>query len=439
MATTPPQLQTSVQTPPTPLHGAKYNQNRHSTRKGTRHTRSRALETPPPNPQAPSHKSPQLRTASHTYSPPSSTHTSPRKHSNKRTMSSRNPEAGAANGSHLSNEVQDHTKNPSSQIPSLRMGAGMLPTPAKTPRKKQVQPSAINGTARVLFPVHPAEDAMPTPRKRRNKRHTGLSLYSSQEDEEDDQPEDQIQIYTDSKEKIPELDPSEDNPFYENPAKNSPPPAPSKGRNSKKRKAPPSAEDRKGIKEAFDRDEGMVYVFRGKKVYRKFPSDGSDVEEEEATSELDTTTNHRPLTRSSIKPRLLFPTQKQRQERTNPPNTNTEDEEATTDIEEQPDTPMSGHNDEEEVTTPRKQVGFSPATPPTTVHATRQATRKAADENVEAVPYKGNGKRVSPFDGWARSKSAAASSGSSKSKKREAGEALEKGEGGDGDSKKMKG
>jgi len=136
----------------------------------------------------------------------------------------------------------------------------MLPTPAKTPRKKQVQPAAVNAAARVLFPVHSVEDAMPTPRKRRNKRHVGFSLYSSQEDEEDASSESKIQIYTDSKDKVPELDPTEDNPFYEQSEEHAPPPEPSKGRTSKKRKAATTAEDRKEIKDVFDRDEGMVYV-----------------------------------------------------------------------------------------------------------------------------------------------------------------------------------
>ena len=101
---------------------------------------------------------------------------------------------------------------------------------------------------------------MPTPRKRRNRRHVGFSLYSSMENEEDADPEGKIQIFTDSKEKVPELDPSEDNPFYEPPVQHAPPPEPSKGRRTRKRKAVPIAEDRKEIKDAFDRKEGMVYV-----------------------------------------------------------------------------------------------------------------------------------------------------------------------------------
>ena len=101
---------------------------------------------------------------------------------------------------------------------------------------------------------------MPTPRKRRNKRHVGFSLYSSMEGEEEDSSEGRIQIYTDSKEKVPELDPSEDNPFYELPEHRDPPPAPTKRKTSRKRKATSSIDDSEKIKDAFNREDGMVYV-----------------------------------------------------------------------------------------------------------------------------------------------------------------------------------
>lgn len=158
--------------------------------------------------------------------------------------------------------LQDSNSHHSLQKPSLNLGVGMLPTPAKTPRKKPVQSSAVNAAARVLFPVRPdtVEDAMPTPRKnKKNRRHVGFSLYSSMEDEETSS-DNKIQIYTDSKDKVPELDPSEDNPFLEQPSQAAPPPEPSKIRSSRKRKASQGAEVKREIEEAFNREEGMVYV-----------------------------------------------------------------------------------------------------------------------------------------------------------------------------------
>ena len=368
-------------------------------------------------------------------------------------MSDPTIDANGANGRSSSTEastldpMQSNALRQSSNKQVIKTATTMLPTPAKTPRKKQVQSAAVNGAARVLFPVHPVEDAMPTPRKRRNKRTVGFSLYND-EDNEEEKSEERIQIYTDSKDKLPELDPSEDNPFYEKPKEQSPPSAPNKGRSSRKRKAAPSAEDRKEIKEAFNREEGMVYVLsvtsskytkenplltlvhsRGKKIFRKFPEDGGEPDDGE-DSEVEST-NVRPLTRSSIKPRLLFPTQKQTREREA---ANTEDEEATTDIEDHNDTPMSDPEEEQHVTTPRKQTVFSPATPPTTGHATRQATKRTPEELVKPIPYKG--KKVSPFDGWARTKAGSANgtAGGGKGRKREA-EAMEKADGARGNKK----
>lgn len=150
---------------------------------------------------------------------------------------------------------------------------------------------------------------------------------------------------------------------------------------------------------------------RGKKVFRKFPKE--DDADEEDDSELETG-NCRPLTRSSIKPRLLFPTAKQREEREA---ANTDDEEATTDVEELHDDVMTDR-EEEQVTTPVKQTVFSPATPPTTVHATRSSTKKAP-EAVDPIPYQG--KKASPFNGWARTKAGTSTSAAGgKGKKRDA-------------------
>lgn len=131
----------------------------------------------------------------------------------------------------------------------------MLPTPAKTPRKKQVQPA--NGIGRVLFPVRPdtAEEAMPTPRKnKRNRRQVGFSIESDADSEGG------IQIYTDSQDKVPELDLSEENPFIDHPPKRDTLEAPGKPKASKKRKAESESVTEDVIKDAFDHERGMVYV-----------------------------------------------------------------------------------------------------------------------------------------------------------------------------------
>ena len=269
MAATPPLR--PVHTPSTPLHGARYDTYQpYSTRKSTRHTTQRAAHTPPPlsldsnlqhTTSSKSRKTFSSRPGAQPQSPPSSTHTSPQKKLFKNAKSSSRKGANTSTDTGAMDPLQDGNGTSSLQQPSLNLGTHMLPTPVKTPRKKPIHPApAINSAARVLFPVRPdtVEDAMPTPRKRGRKRHVGFSLDSSMEDDADS--EDKIQIYTDSKEKIPELDLSEDNPFLDRPEQEAPPEEPRKTRGSRKRKAPSITESNPDIEEAFNHEEGMVYV-----------------------------------------------------------------------------------------------------------------------------------------------------------------------------------
>ena len=72
--------------------------------------------------------------------------------------------------------------------------------------------------------------------------------------------EDKIQIYTDSKDKVPELVVSKDNPFFEQPQDVPQAPEPVKARIGRKRKHHDGVESNPQIEEVFKRDEGMVYV-----------------------------------------------------------------------------------------------------------------------------------------------------------------------------------
>ena len=133
----------------------------------------------------------------------------------------------------------------------------MLPTPAKTPRKKDLRKTTeLQSASRVLFPsrLEKVEDAMPNKKDRRGKKNVGFSLDSPGEDEDS---AGRIQIYTDSKEKIPELDVGEDNPFIDRP-ETSRAPEPQKTSGRRGRKAP--VQSNPHIEDAFDREEGMVYV-----------------------------------------------------------------------------------------------------------------------------------------------------------------------------------
>lgn len=87
---------------------------------------------------------------------------------------------------------------------------------------------------------------MPSPRKSRRK-HGGFTLDTFGEDE--DQP---IAIFTDSKDRLPEIDQSSDNPFYG---------GESSTRGSKRRKVAPR--EASGVEEEGmdgDRKDGLVYV-----------------------------------------------------------------------------------------------------------------------------------------------------------------------------------
>ena len=120
----------------------------------------------------------------------------------------------------------------------------MLPTPVKTPRKPEAKAS-LKPTSRVLFPhrIDKVED--PTPKKKGKK--IGFSL-----DSPGASPDGKIEIFQDSKDRIPEVDESVENPFYGKPGSRS---TTSRG----KRKAD-ELDHNIEVQEVLKRDEGMIYV-----------------------------------------------------------------------------------------------------------------------------------------------------------------------------------
>ena len=276
MATTPPS-QPLVQTPPTPLHGAKYDPIRpYLTRKSTRHLKhwtKRDAQTPPPQSFKPESQTTSLSdhqskfqevSVRQAISPPSSTQNSPQERVSRGGRSLRSTVSSAMfHAGFASLEPSSDSSKPSSdQQLLINMGTSMLPTPAKTPRKKRISAPTLASTARVLFPARPetVEDAMPVARKRgRKKRHVGFSLDSAEEDDSV-HPEGDIQIFTDSKEKVPELDFSEVNPFLDNPSRGDSSRHHSRPRASSRKKIPDDINNNPEQTEAFKRGEGMLYV-----------------------------------------------------------------------------------------------------------------------------------------------------------------------------------
>lgn len=123
----------------------------------------------------------------------------------------------------------------------------------------------------------------------------------------------------------------------------------------------------------------------------------------------------RPLTRSKIEPRLLFPSEDQIREKEEAAAeaARLAEEEAMTDIEPHLTAIDEAANDTDAVT-PIKQ-SFQPNTPPSTGRATRSAAKQDADDVEGSVPQHGTRrKKNSPFDSWQRTKATASSRSSGK-------------------------
>ncbi|KAK0761204.1 hypothetical protein N5P37_006150 [Trichoderma harzianum] len=389
-----PSPPSSIRTPPAPRLGYHDSWEPYSPRKSARISAQRtSARTPSPPPATrPALASPRTAAKSSAQSTAAmaSPVASPRKKrqsaadSVRRVTASLAAEASAASGS----------KDKSVAGRSAAASSLMLPTPSKTPQKPPSSKATahIQTFARNLFPVA-EETELSSPRKRRSKKYSGMTLESFRAEvaEED------IEIFTDSQDRIPKKDESKSNPFVGN----APAAEPSKRRTKRKVHVP--GEGSQSVDEASRREDGMIYVFRGKKFFRKFSEFDDEEEFEELDSDVETHFS-KPLTRSSIKPRLLFPT------KAPAPKTKDmlEEEEAATDVEEaveaeKPEakvetveTPAKAK--EERAQTPDAPK-YAPASPPETRRTTRSTNKLSAD----SAPIKRTGKK-SPFDSWIRTK-----------------------------------
>lgn len=133
-----------------------------------------------------------------------------------------------------------------------------LPTPAKTPARKHTEQSEkeVNAVARNLFGKQKeteteAEQSL-SPKKTRAKRsNNGISLDSFEIHDE----EAAIEIFTDSENRLPEVDASTENPFYgETGIAASAVPVRRSSRHKK------SAAEKELVEEKLKRDDGLLYV-----------------------------------------------------------------------------------------------------------------------------------------------------------------------------------
>ena len=187
------------------------------------------------------------------------------------------------------------------------------------------------------------------------------------------------------------------------------------------------------MEEKVGRGEGVVYVFRGKKIFRAY-ADGEGEDAEPSTPDQRRLRHQageaaqRPLTRSTIQPRLLFPSEAQRLERE--AGADDVDEEAVTDIEmdaPQPSKATAKNTDaiaqdgapdssiispppthKKRIRTVKVPLDSTPV--PAAEHEAGEPMSLGTDESFASasssgIAKKGKGKAKSPFDEWARTKS----------------------------------
>ncbi|KAF2210584.1 hypothetical protein CERZMDRAFT_99200 [Cercospora zeae-maydis SCOH1-5] len=283
--------------------------------------------------------------------------------------------------------------------------SAMLPTPSKTPSltpaHQRSRKLSMEDSARILhFQPENPNDSMPTPRDAR--KHKNLTASGLDDDSLDiGRPKNKksaksaIQIYTEVQARIPEDDLSDDNVFRDVPrgrrpsAISEPANIGRRGGNgdspspSRPSRSVDESDEETRMQAAVNRGEGMFYMFRGKKCFRRF-NDVPDVEDAGASSREQQQLKravggsaNRPLTRSHVPPRLLWARSDQ---------TSYSDEEAETDVDTSGPhataTKWQGHNSGVWFAAP--PVGATPVkqscpkrrpyvSPPTTARTTRQA------------------------------------------------------------------
>ncbi|KAK4242751.1 hypothetical protein C8A03DRAFT_39916 [Achaetomium macrosporum] len=396
-----------IHTPPAPRHGYSDNYQPYSPgpRKSNRIAQRAANRTPSPQPSSRHHSSDQqknsLNSPKSTKNRFPSSMATPALSPQKKRMPPMDPSRRVsgtltAEGTATAAVALGLSPAPKPESLSSRTGtttgAGNLVTPAKTPSKppNDKVKDKVKSVARNLF--HSEDEERPS------------SFYSVEVAETS------FEIYTDSNARIPEKDTSAENPFYvgEHTALPEPP-----RRRSKRNTVTIPGEGRVSIDEAVRREDGMLITFRGKKQFRKFTELEESLDDGEGGLESAVETPKRHFTRSSIKPRLLFPTATEDESKLE-----NGDEEAPTDIEdhvlaeleaEKPETPVDLI--EEAAGTP-KAPRHAPASPPTTARTTRFGSKKAAETSPVKPKQAAKG---SPFDSWRRTKAGAQSTGHKRS------------------------
>ncbi|QSZ30406.1 hypothetical protein DSL72_004929 [Monilinia vaccinii-corymbosi] len=431
-STPPPPPSTSIKTPSTPRFGYDDNYKPYSPRKSSR-VASRAIRnavTPPPtikhnirNSLSTPQSTPRAArrvvfsgTPQHIHSlPPQSPQTAIKRRApgSATTISGRQvsgaldrdstTSAATALGLTPKNKKKEQKMDNHQQAGAMVRGDGMLPTPSKTPRHpKQTEElkQGINEVSRTLFTSIHADnsaDAMPKPKKNR-KKHDGFGLGSSSADEP-------IAIFTDSEDRIPEVDSHSDNPFF-----GSSPPriTRGRGRSSKPKLIHVPGEEDQTLEQLIGRDDGHVANFRGKLIFKKksnasashSPTRGAGRAEVMGLDQGFAGEFTGPVTRSCR--RQLF-TNNQRAPAIPQVQVTEDEEEALTDIEEKFYTDLT--ESDVEPRTPSHVQGlvtpdaprFGPTSSPTFKRATRATKIHDVVDSPVTPPRRGRSRVTSPF------------------------------------------
>ena len=257
MATTPPPPR-RLRTPPAPLHGSRYDTYEpYSPRRSARLSAKREYSRLTPEPPGPSKVHVNARLHEHLTSTPAPRNAALNRQPSSQTLSP--PSSPESSHKHLTPVPKvaahrvGHTPTRSHlTVESETMNnqaVAMLPSPNRTPLKRA--PAPISSTARILnFKTHNLEDIMPIPRKRKQP----LTLESF--DERHARKGDKVEIFTDSQDRVPKVELSDDNPFVGRKKAGSPS---GTSKNGKAKATEMTAEELE-MEEAVLNNEGVFYV-----------------------------------------------------------------------------------------------------------------------------------------------------------------------------------
>ncbi|KAG8626223.1 hypothetical protein KVT40_005168 [Elsinoe batatas] len=390
-----------LRTPPTPLHGPKYDNHepysppRRSAR--VQEKQKQELDTSPSSISAVRHWARSHVTQDITSTPRAERVKLNRQSSQQTLSPPSSPESLHKSQSTALPAIDEmHSRlvaRYDGNVDAVQAFEGAFPTPRKTPRRRD----GTSNSRVINIKPHDSQHIFPTPKRR--VRYTLDSPTHS--------PSAPTKVFIDSQDRQPEMEASKDNPFV----------GPRHKTKSSRRSHYRMNREERQMDELVKEGKGMVYTFRGKRIFRAYSEDHDNSEDDSEPSHIYSSQSarvaaaagpsaERPLTRSHLKPRLLFTSDDHAQ------SGSFTDEEALTDIEEKDD--AGGLSEPQGVDEPIDEIAQSHA-----VALPLVATSTIAQDTPSLAPPQNSfkGKKPSPFDSWPRQKAGSAASMSSGTKR----------------------